>query len=249
MATNAPPPLGPAGAAPRKKTSPIVWILLIVGGLFVFAVLAVVGLGFFAYHKAKQAGFDVALLEKKPELAFIKMAVAANPDAELVSIDEDRGIASVRNKKTGEVLTFNFEDLRKGRFSLEQGGHKMSIETHGQGEQGSVAVTTDEGSAQFGAGAVKLPSWLPAYAGAKMEGISTQNATQSSGGFGFKTSDSSDIVATFYETELKKGGFEVELNKHAAGAIVNAQAGGRKAVLNILADGSGASVNGTFEDK
>ncbi len=243
MATNVPPPPGP------KKISPIVWILVAVFGLFLLAAIAVAGLGFFAYHKAKQAGFDVSLLEKKPELAFIKMAVAANPDAEIVNIDEKRGIVSVRDKRDGKVLTFNFEDLRQGRFTLEQGGQKMTVQTQGQGEQGSVAVTTAEGTAQFGAGAVKLPSWFPTYHGAKMEGFSAQSASEASGGFGFKTSDPPGTVSAFYEDALKKAGFQVESTKHPSGAMLTAESGARKVVLNILADAGGSSVNGTFEDK
>lgn len=249
MATNVPPMPGPGGNPPPKKISPLVWILLGILGFFAFAVIAITALGFFAYHKAKQAGFDVALLEKKPELAFLKMAVAANPDAELVSIDERRGIASVRDKKTGKVITMNFEDIKKGRFTLEEDGKKVTLAAKGEGDQGSLEVTSNEGTAKFGAGAVKLPAWLPAYTGAKLEGFSTEGTTGSTGGFGFKTSDSADKVATFYDDELKKAGFKVELTKHASGAILNAESGARKAVLNVIADGSGASVNGTFEEK
>jgi hypothetical protein len=235
MGTNVPPMPAPAGAPQRKKTSPIVWILLILAGMFVFAIVAAVGLGYYAYHKAKQAGFDVSLLEKKPELAFLKMAVAANPDAELVSVDEGRGIARIKDKKTGKVITMNFEDIRKGRFTMEQEGKKVTL------------------SAQAGAGQVKLPSWLPAYAGATPEGFSAEatggSESGSTGGFGFKTSDSPDKVAAFYEEALKNAGFTVERTANPGGAILSAEAGTRKAVLHITAAGSGASVNGTFEEQ
>jgi hypothetical protein len=96
---------------------------------------------------------------------------------------------------------------------------------------------------------VKLPAWLPAYSGAKPEGFSTEGTSGSAGGFGFKTSDSAGKVAAFYDDELKKAGFKVEVTTHASGAILNAESGTRKAVLNITADGSGAAVNGTFEEK
>jgi len=229
MATNVPPVPGAAGAPPPKKISPIVWILLAVAGLFLLAVVAVVGIGFFAYHKAKQAGFDMALLEKKPELAFVKMAVAANPDAEIIDIDEGRGVVSVKDKKTGKVVTLNFEDIRKGRLSLEGGGKKVTL----------------------GAGSVTLPSWFPAYPGANPEGFSAQSQADSGGGFGFKTADAPDTVASFYESELKKDGFNVELTKQAAGAMLSAESGGRRAVINVMADtsGGGSGVNGTFKDK
>jgi hypothetical protein len=229
MATNVPPPI------PRKKVSPLVWILITIAGLFAFGVIAVTSLGFFAYHKAKQAGFDVSLLEKKPELALLKMAVAANPDAEIVSLDERRGIATIRDRKSGKVVTLNFEDIKKGRISFEQ-------ENKGEGDHGS-------GSATFAAGAVKLPAWLPAYSGATPEGFATEGQEGSSGSFSFKTGDDTPKVAAFYEAELKKAGFTVETTPSASGSMLNAESGTRKAVINILADGSGSSVNGTFEEK
>jgi hypothetical protein len=66
------PPPGAAAAAPvvvKRGTSPIVWVLVIVLGLFVFGILAVVGTGFFVFHKARQAGLDPELLRRNPGLA------------------------------------------------------------------------------------------------------------------------------------------------------------------------------------
>jgi hypothetical protein len=249
MASNVPPMPGAAGAPAPKKTSPVVWILAGCGVLVVLiAVVLMVG-GLFIAHKVRQAGFDSELIQRHPELAAVKMMVAANPNAELVSIDENRGIVSIRDKKTGKVVTLNFEDIKKGRMSLEQDGQKVSIEGHGEGDTGSVVVNSPEGTAVFGGGAVKLPAWFPAYPGAKAQGFSTQGASGSAGGFGFKTSDSPDQVATFYEDELKKAGLRVDVTKHSGGAILSAEAGARKVVVNVMADGSGASVNGTFEEK
>jgi hypothetical protein len=250
MASNVPPMPGAAGApvAP-KKTSPVVWVLLGCGVLVVLIAAGLMVAGLFVAHKVRQAGFDSELIQRHPELAAVKMMVAANPDAELVSIDENRGVVSIRDKKTGKVVTLNFEDIKKGRMTLEADGQKVSIEGHGQGDTGSVVVNSPEGSATLGAGAVKLPAWLPAYPGTKAQGFSTQGASGSAGGFGFKTGDSPDQVATFYSDELKKAGLKVELMKHPTGAILNAEAGSRKAVVNVMADGSGASVSGTFEEK
>ena len=249
MAANVPPPPLPPPLPPGKKTSPIVWVLVALAGFFVFAVVAIMALGFFVFHKAKRAGFDVALLEKKPEMALLKMAVAANPDAELVSIDEDRGIASVRDKKTGKVVTMNFADIRKGKLTFTEDGKKVTIQGQANGNQGGVEVKTDEGTARIGTGAVKLPSWLPAYSGANAEGFSSEGSGGLTGGFGFRTSDTAEKVTSFYEDALKQGGFTVEVTKHAVGAMLTGQSGTRKAVINVLTEGSGTAVNGTFEEK
>lgn len=62
-----PPPVAVAGYAPpaatvvgvpvKRKTSPIVWVLVIVLGLFVLGGVAVVGVIGYVAHRAKQAGF------------------------------------------------------------------------------------------------------------------------------------------------------------------------------------------------
>lgn len=250
QAAYAPPAPQAAPPAGKKGLSPVVWVVIIVFGLFALGVVAVGVGGAILFHKVKQAGFDPALLEKKPELAFIKMALTNNPDAELIEMDENRGIVKVRDRKTGKVVTMNFEDIRNGRLSFsDETGQKVSIEAKGAGDQGSLEVKTNEGTARFGAGAVKLPAWLPAYAGASPQGFSTEGGQGSAGAFSFKTGDSAEKVAAFYEGELKKAGFTVEVTRHAAGVTLSGENSQKRVTVNALNDGSGAAVSGTFEDK
>jgi hypothetical protein len=249
MATNVPPlPGAPSGPVP-KKVSPVVWIL---GGCAVIVVLGAIALtlgGLFIAHKVRQAGLDPDLLQRHPELAVVKMMVAANPDAELVRVDENRGIVTVRDKKTGKTITMNFEDIKKGKMTFEAEGKKVEVEAHGQGDQGTLTMKTDEGTAKFGAGAVKLPAWLPAYQGASIQGFSAQTATGSGGSFGFKTDDPADKVAAFYKDALEQAGFTVEINDYPGGKLLNGRAGARTAVIHVMSAGSGSTVNGSFEDK
>ncbi len=250
MASNVPPMPPAAGMPAPKKVSPVVWIL---GGCAVLVFLVVAALaigGLFIAHKVKQAGIDPELMQKHPELAIVKMAVAANPDAEIVAIDENRGIVTVLDKKTGKTVTMNFQDIKKGKMTFESEGKKVEMQGQGQGDTGSFTVKTDEGTAKFGAGAVKMPAWLPAYGGAsEVQGFSSQTANGSAGTFAFKSSDAADKVIAFYKDALDKAGFKVETMQHPSGAILSGQAGGRKATVNVMTDGSGSSVNGTFEDK
>ncbi len=243
------PPGAPMPAPAPKKVSPIVWILGGCAVLVVLGALAVTLGGLFIFHKVKQAGLDPDLLERHPELAVVKMMVAANPDAELVSVDEDRGVITVRDKKTGKTITANFEDIKNGKFTLESEGKKVEIQGQGQGDTGSVTVKTDEGTAKFGAGAVKLPSWLPAYSGASMQGMSSQSAAGSMGTFSFTTSDASDKVIAFYKDALEKSGLKVETMQHPAGAVLTGEGGGHKATISVMSQGGNSTVNGTFEDK
>jgi hypothetical protein len=49
----------PTGALPlARKTSPVVWILVIVLGFFVLGGIAIVGMAAFVAHRARQAGLD-----------------------------------------------------------------------------------------------------------------------------------------------------------------------------------------------
>ncbi len=254
-AQQAPPPgayMAPPPAAPakRKGLSPLAWVGIVVLGVIVLGAVGVGVLTMVVVHKVKQAGFDPALIERHPELAIVKMAVAGNPDAEIVNIDEDRGIVSVRDKKTGKVVTMNFQDIKEGRFSLtDESGKTVSVEAHGQGETGSLDVKTDQGTAHIGAGALNLPGWLPAYPGSSPQGIASSEGAGASGAFSFRTTDSVDRVVSFYEDALKRGGFNVDVNRHAAGALISADNGSKKATINALNDGAGASATVTYEDK
>ena len=118
----------------------------------------------FFLHKARQAGFDPELMQRNPGLAITKMIAAANPDVDVLSTDEGAGKITVRDKKTGKVVTMTFDDAKKGKFSFSA-----------QGDDGKTA------SLEFGAGADKLPSWVPAYPGAKAVGTFAVNGRQRRG--------------------------------------------------------------------
>src|SRR5579862_28197 len=80
---------GSPGVPVKRGTSPLVWILVAVLGLFILGFIGVVGTGFFLVHKAKQAGIDPALITRNPGLAMAKMVTAVNPDAEVVRTDDN----------------------------------------------------------------------------------------------------------------------------------------------------------------
>ena len=90
-----------------------------------------------------------------------------------------------------------------------------TLDGSASGEGGTLKVTNEKGEeAVFGAsaGAPKnLPSWLPIYAGAKIEG--SYDATTAEGRnamFTVTSSDSVDQVAEFYQSKLEEAGLKVE---------------------------------------
>ena len=182
--------MGPGGMPVKKKTSPIVWILLGVGGFFLLCIIAVVGLIGYGVHKAKQAGFDTELAKKNPQLAAAKLAMTLSPNIKIISSDDDRGSLTVRNTETGKVVTMTF-DPQQNKFVVTE-----------QGNEGSTMT--------LGGGAAKLPSWLPDYPGSKPEAtMSAHDVNGDSGTFHFVTKDSVDQVTKFYEDKLKSSGMKI----------------------------------------
>ena len=238
------PPVAPPPYQPpiKKKTSPWLWVLFGCLGL-----ILIIGIGI-----AAVAGWGYYRLKNHPGETMAKLILAGNPDAELVSVDEARGILRVRDKKTGKVVTMNFDDVKKGKFSFEgEGGEKFSVE--GQGDNAQIKVQTGEGTATINAGgAVKLPDWFPSYPGVTPQSnFSLSDASSNSAGFQFATTDSAARVLEFYESGLKNSGLKVSTMRQGEGGIITAQDDDqqREAMVTVTTSGSGANVNATFKSK
>jgi hypothetical protein len=219
-----------AGAVPvKRKTSPLVWVLVIILGLFVLGAISVVGTGLFFVHKVRQAGFDPELMRQNPGLAITKMIAKANPDVDVLNTDESAGKITVRDKKTGKVVTMTFDDAKNGKFSFSA-----------QGDDGKTA------SLEIGAGADKLPSWIPAYPGAKVEGtfaINGDSGQGTGGSFGFSTSDAPARVMSFYQDKCKELGINIKMTTTTdkGGMIVAADEGDSRTLQVIVGSESGAT--------
>jgi nitrate reductase NapE component len=218
------------GAAPvQRKTSPLVWVLIIVLGLFVLGAIAMVGTGLFIVHKVRQAGFDPELMKQNPGLAITKMIASANPDVDVLSTDEGAGKITVRDRKTGKVVTMTFDDAKQGKFSFSA-----------QGDDGKTA------SLEIGAGADKLPSWVPAYPGAKVEGtfaINGNSGEGKGGTFGFSTSDAPAKVMSFYQDKCKELGIDIKMTTHTneGGMILAADESDARTLQVTVGSGSGGT--------
>jgi hypothetical protein len=224
-----PPPQAPAPAAgAQKKTSPLVWVLVGCGGLVLLAAVIMLVAGMFV---AKKVGSYAKDAEKNPAMAAAKLVVAMNPDLETVSTDESAGTITIRNKKTGEVLTVDFDDVKKGklRFKNEK-GETAEISASGEGDSGKLEIKSDKGSMTFGAGgSSEAPSWVPEYPGSETQGVySAQGPQGTTAAFSFDTKDSPEKVIEFYEGKLKAAGFEVSTSTFkktgkVSGGLINAE--------------------------
>jgi len=221
-----PPAPAPVQAAPaRKKTSPLVWILGILLGLFLLFIIVIVGVGFFAVYKAKQAADN-------PGLAAIKILTATNPDIQVLKTDEDKGTVTLRNKKDGKVFTLNFEDIKQGRLSFhEEGG----------------------GTVTFGGNSpADLPSWVPGYPGSKPQfAFSGKEAGKEAGMFNFKTNDDAGTVLGWYKQSLTDEGFTIHGEPGAEGGMIVAEEESSRHSVTVIAgkDSGGTTVQVTYGNK
>lgn len=237
---------------PPKKSKAIVWVLAGCGTFVLLGVIAVIALSYFVWNKAKE-------FEKNPGFAIAKIAVSANPDVELVSADEEKGLLTIKDKKTGEVITVNFEDVQNGKLTFKKDGEdEVSMEAKADEAGASFAVKSPDGTAKFGSGSVeKLPDWLPLYPDTKLEGSFTaQTKDGDSGGFHFLTSDAPNKVISFYEEALQRAGLTVTTNiVQQTGKSTGGMAAGedsnkrRSAYVNAVVADEGTRVNVAYATK
>jgi hypothetical protein len=245
--------------APKKKTSPIVWILVGIAGVFVLMGIVVVAGGIFMVHKAKQAGLDPDLMKRNPGLAATKFLATVNPNIQVLSTDEKKGLITLKDKQTGKVVTMTIDAVKNGKITFqEEGKEAVSVETRQDGSTGGVEVKSAEGSMKFGAGAVaKLPVWVPSYPGAAPEGtFSMQGQDGDTGSIQFKTKDPVDKVVRYYQAELKKGGLHETANITSSGGkseggLVTAEDESKKrnVLVSVSGGDEGTTVSVTYTTK
>ena len=241
MSAPSPGPQPAPGFVPApRKTSPIVWVLAIVLGLFVLGFIGVVGTGYFLVHKARQAGLDPALISRNPGLAMAKLVTAVNPDAEVIRTDDSTGTITVRDRTSGKVMTFSFDDVRNGKFNMKV-----------QGDDGKTATV------EVGGADAKLPSWVPSYPGSTAQGTFSVTGTSNDGSgeggnFTFTTPDPASKVMTFYQDKTREMGMKANLttNTPDGGMLIAANEDNQRSLTVVLAKGSpDTTVNITYAGK
>ena len=240
------PPLPPE--LPRKKTSPIIWILAGLFGLVVLAGIVMIAGGLFLAKQVRDASGN-------PALAAAKLMAMANPDVEVVSSDDANGTVTIKDKKTGKVITLNFDQIKDGKLQVEQDGQKVTIDSSGDGLN---VKGTDGSTVQIGtSSSAQLPEWLPSYPGSTAQSaFSMQGGAESGAAVSFTTQDAIDKVSKFYQDALKNAGMTVSANMmtqdgKTAGGMITAESADKKrsAVVNIASGDEGATVGITYSDK
>jgi hypothetical protein len=194
-----------APAHAKRRTSPLVWVLLIVLGLFGIGAIAVIGTGAFFLNKVRQAGVDPELWRTNPGLAVGKVMAAVNPNLEVVRTNGSEGTVTLRDRHSGKQFSIGIDAARNGSFTLradDEGGKQATIE--------------------FG-GDAKIPAWMPQYPGSKPQQVfSARGETEREGGeagsFTFKTPDSSSKISEFYEQKARE--MDLPLRTSVFGTVI-----------------------------
>lgn len=209
-------PTTPPPVPGQKKMSALGWIAIGCGAIALIAILALGGAAFVGGRFLKN---KAAEMEKNPTLVAAELMVRANPELEVVESDSDEGTLTIKNTKTGEVVTMNAKDIEEGKLTFTTKDGTTTFDGSSSGEGGGIKVTDDKGQETVfsaGAGAPKnLPSWVPVYGGAKIEG--SYDATTAEGRnamFTVTSADSVDQVAEFYRSQLEGAGLKVERSSY-----------------------------------
>ncbi len=224
--------------APKKGMSPLAWVAIGCGGLAILAVVLVIGVVGFGIFKAKEMAQD---FQANPAKTAAETIVKLNPELDLMSTDDEAGTVTVKNNKTGEIATLNFEDIAEGKFSVttDEGEFKMDVSETDDG--GAVTFTGPEGEARFGASADlgDVPGWVPIYPGAaEAQGtFSSKTAEGLAGLVTAKTEDSSQQVLDHYKQWLEDNGYEIQ------GTSVNTTPQGSFSGISGTLEASGRMVN------
>jgi hypothetical protein len=233
---SAPPPAGPAGAPPSRRTSPLVWVLVVIAGLIVMGGAIALGTGVFIAHKVRQA-VDPDLMKRNPGYALAKVFLRAHPDLVEVSHDDDAGSITVRDRRTGKETTLDFDDIQHGRF-------RITAEDDNGGT----------GTVEFGGGTARLPAWVPQYPGSNSRTTFSASGSDSEGSkeggtFAFNTADSPNKVFSFYKDKAQDLNMKVNTSTSTAeGGMFSAadEEDQRSLMVVVSRSGSETTVSVTY---
>jgi hypothetical protein len=220
------------------------WIAIGCGAIVIVAVIGFTLVGWFAVNKMKDVASE---FEENPSKAAAELVVRLNPDLEMVESDEDAGTITVREKSSGKVVTFNYDDIEEGRVSFETEDGRVEITGSAEGGEGQMTITTPEGHTRIGQGR-EVPDWVPIHPATSAQEAAYQT-TGPSGEAGHVSltvdADADDVVA-YYKKVLESEGYEVSVASFSSSgeslSVVTGQKGGGSIVASVSDKGDHAQV-------
>jgi len=243
-------------APERKGLHPLAWVGIGCGVLLVIVVAVTLVGGFFLARTVKNVAED---FEDNPGLAAARIIVKVSPELEEVDVDEDAGTMTIRNTKTGELITVNFDDIKEGRFSWTADGEEITVDIS-DAESGTVRIESSDGDGfALTTGAAvsdEIPDWVPIYPGSEPANRGSLRTDDSvSGNYSTTTDDAVAEVLEFFREALKSAGYKVNVNTYSGtdneGAMINGsvEGEGKTVVVLINRDEGSTTVNVTYSAK
>jgi hypothetical protein len=233
--------------APAKKGLPVwAWVGIGCGALMILMLVVVMVGGFFVARKAKDFAAD---LEENPARMIARGIILANPELEEVSADDEAGTITIRNTKTGELVTVNYDAISEGKLSFTTEKGEITVDASQMKDTGSIKVTDEKGGVVFSTGGAvsdDLEAWVPIYPGCEPTNRHTMRTEQEqTGGFELETPASVKEALEFYRAALADEGYDVVVNTFtqddSEGGMVNGSLGekGRNVVAIFNSEGGG----------
>ncbi len=234
-------------APERKGLHPLAWVGIGCGVILVIVVIAMLIGGFFLARTVKNVAED---FEDNPGLATARLVVKASPELEEVETDEAAGTMTIRNKKTGELITVNFDDIKEGRFSWTADGEEVTVDVS-DAESGTVKIESSDGDGfQLTTGDAvdeEIPDWVPVYPGTEPKNRGSMKTDEMvSGNYTTTTDDGVDEVLEYFQETLKSAGYDVSINTFSSddtgGGMINGSLGSEgKSVVVVVGSDDGAT--------
>jgi len=244
---------GPVVPQEKKKgLSPLAWVGIGCLGLLVMGGIVATILTVFVVGKVKEVASE---MQDDPVATTAKLLAAANPDIELVAADKENRTVTFRDVKTGQELTFGYDDIEQGRVTFSSGSETAELEVEpGDDGSGGLTVRTSEGTATFSAGDdADLPDWVPVYPGTiPKSNFAAESGGQTTGTFTFTSDADLESILDFYEGEAKNAGLESKSRTTTnEGALLVIASSDDRRGLTVMASkqGGGMEVVVSFTEK
>jgi hypothetical protein len=225
-----PPPPPPPPAKSGNRT--LIIVLCILGAILIIIGGCVSTCAYFGWKASKKAREYSLVAQRNPQFAAISLAASLHPDIQIVSKDEAAGKITLRNKKTGEVVTLDLNNYSSANIgkTMEQFAKGMKpAPTHSgamaEGESEPAPSVSEEQPAEprpvekkisparaaaQSAVMKKFPDCVPTYRGARtLDATLNTFAGNTVGNYAFATGDAPETVADFYEKKFTAAGFTI----------------------------------------
>jgi hypothetical protein len=228
------------------------WVAIGCVGILVLGGIAVGGAVWWGARKVTSVAHDIA----NDPTAAIEMALKLNPEIEVIDRDAGSGKVTIRNKRTGETVTMDMEDLKQGRISFESAEGTATFNLDQQSGKMEITTEGEDGGTMTLGGDTQLPSWVPNYPGAVSEGVYNAETPEQVGGtFTSSTTAGLDEVFAYYKGQLEGGGYKVTENRYSGpqgngGMLVGESADGRRTLTFTMQVTDGKTqVGGMYSEK